>query len=47
MPILIQPYNKPALSEVMGGKMPADPFTENFNIPSADDLNPLSKNLKI
>ncbi len=47
MPILIQSCNKPALSEVIGRRMPAHPFTENFNIPSADDLNPLSENLKI
>lgn len=47
VPILIQSYNKPALSEVIGGKMPADPFIENFNIPSTDNFNPLSKNFKI
>lgn len=44
MPILIQRYTKPALREVTGGRIPAEPFTENLNIPSADVLNLLSKN---
>ena len=36
VPILIRSDRKPALPEVTGGSMPADPSTEHFNIPTAD-----------
>lgn len=42
MPILIDCYNSPALSEVIGG----DPLRNIFSIFSVDILNPPGKNLK-
>lgn len=36
VPILIRSDSEPALPEVAGGSMPADPYTEHFNVPTAD-----------
>lgn len=47
MPTLIYCYNKPALSEVVGGRMPADPLQNIFSIPSEDVLHPRSKDWEI